>query len=330
MVPDRLLAVTEIPLNRHGKLDLVRLQYTLPSADQPPHDPLNTECEFLIADLFAEILGISVTSRTADFFEMGGNSLKALRLLTQLRETFSDLTPALLYAHSRVGELANILKQGSRTFYSVYPGTDCSTVDIFLFPSIDSLYAPVNSRIAKALTGHHLVCFDFSAEGFIDRCTAVVKARQHHDRATLFLGYSGGGNFAWEVASRLGEQAPQALVMLDSWVMAEKPSAEEYLRWIGQHYANIDGLPDQTALHAYIEALPSGLGEETIPSRIVLISSADHEPPDGIMHRHWGGKTRGEFTVVPGVGNHFEMCRPEFLDNNIHLARRIIDGLSPT
>ena len=45
--------------------------------------------EEILCDLFAEVLGVSRISIDDNFFEMGGHSLLASRLMARIRETLS-------------------------------------------------------------------------------------------------------------------------------------------------------------------------------------------------------------------------------------------------
>jgi len=40
----------------------------------------------MVAEVFTEVLGVQAISADADFFELGGNSLQAVRLINRLRK----------------------------------------------------------------------------------------------------------------------------------------------------------------------------------------------------------------------------------------------------
>jgi hypothetical protein len=86
MVPNRVLAVPELPLRSSGKVDLDRLTAragTRPGAG--PADPPATPEERQLAPLWAELLGTPAASRSDDFFEAGGHSITAMRLVAAVR-----------------------------------------------------------------------------------------------------------------------------------------------------------------------------------------------------------------------------------------------------
>jgi amino acid adenylation domain-containing protein len=105
MVPARFEAVEALPLSPNGKLDRRALAgRQLPTANRGalPSAPPATEAEGRVAEAFAAVLGVEV-GRESDFFELGGDSFKAIRVVRRLenRIAVSDL-----FRHPRVRDLA--------------------------------------------------------------------------------------------------------------------------------------------------------------------------------------------------------------------------------
>ncbi|MFI5086157.1 MAG: non-ribosomal peptide synthetase, partial [Actinomycetales bacterium] len=86
MVPQILLAVPDIPLTAHGKLD----RRALPEPDIAGHSARapETEDERTVCALFGTVLGASGVGLDDDFFELGGHSLLAVTLIAGLRGAF--------------------------------------------------------------------------------------------------------------------------------------------------------------------------------------------------------------------------------------------------
>jgi amino acid adenylation domain-containing protein len=94
MVPARVVPVAALPLGSTGKVDLDRLVAALPpdpsaapgGPDQPFQPPATPE-EEQVAAAWAELLGSteSRVSRDDDFFDRGGHSITAMRLVAALR-----------------------------------------------------------------------------------------------------------------------------------------------------------------------------------------------------------------------------------------------------
>lgn len=85
MVPATLTALDSLPLTANGKIDQRRLP--VPMVDHGPAAPAGT-AEHVIAELFAEVLGVETVGAQVGFLDMGGNSLLAMRLVGQLRSRF--------------------------------------------------------------------------------------------------------------------------------------------------------------------------------------------------------------------------------------------------
>ncbi len=113
MIPNRLLPVERIPRNPAGKADrraalaLIRAPVAAPVAAEAP---VGGALEAL-ARVWAEVLELSaLPAANADFFALGGDSLRAVAIADRLRAQHGlALRPLLLYQHRTLGELAAAL-----------------------------------------------------------------------------------------------------------------------------------------------------------------------------------------------------------------------------
>jgi len=85
MVPAAIITLDALPLTPNGKLD--RDAMPLPDFNAGMSKPRNIE-EAQIAELFIDILGIEHCSIDDSFFDLGGHSLSAKRLISRLRKVF--------------------------------------------------------------------------------------------------------------------------------------------------------------------------------------------------------------------------------------------------
>jgi amino acid adenylation domain-containing protein len=90
MVPSRFVFLNQLPLTANGKIDRLAL---LESAvqDRPAEregDDLDGEIEQIVAQIWAEALGVLEVRRNDSFFDLGGHSLSALKTTSQIQEVF--------------------------------------------------------------------------------------------------------------------------------------------------------------------------------------------------------------------------------------------------
>jgi acyl carrier protein len=108
MLPSVFLRAKALPLNRHGKLDrraLADLEATRLGAGE--YEPPRNAVEETLARVWAEKLGLERVGIHDNYFNLGGDSVKAISLLAALnRELGCDVRIPALYEHKTVAELA--------------------------------------------------------------------------------------------------------------------------------------------------------------------------------------------------------------------------------
>ncbi|WP_179230472.1 non-ribosomal peptide synthetase [Streptomyces sp. CS227] len=93
MRPSLILELPRLPLNHHGKLDREALPDPYrTAADQPAGPPSGppprTATEGIVAALWAGNLGLPGVSRHDNYFDLGGDSLTVVRMITQVTGRF--------------------------------------------------------------------------------------------------------------------------------------------------------------------------------------------------------------------------------------------------
>jgi amino acid adenylation domain-containing protein len=97
MVPSRLAVVDALPRTASGKVDFRSLPEILPARPVAGPAP-RTPAEQTLAGIWQDILGRSVTNVQDDFFDLGGQSLDAVRAASRAAGVFGvDLTVRALY-----------------------------------------------------------------------------------------------------------------------------------------------------------------------------------------------------------------------------------------
>ncbi|WP_163997845.1 non-ribosomal peptide synthetase, partial [Pyxidicoccus caerfyrddinensis] len=108
MVPSAFVVLKALPLTPNGKVDRKALpapdaSQTLASAYLAPRTPTET----LLADLWAQLLGVPRVGANDNFFELGGHSLLATRVIARLRALFGvELSLRELFSAPTLARLA--------------------------------------------------------------------------------------------------------------------------------------------------------------------------------------------------------------------------------
>ena len=99
-----VVAIERLPVASSGKVDRAALPWP-PPAPRGPGARLSAT-ERWLADRWSEQLGVSAINADCDFFDLGGTSLAAAKLASELRERFPSAAVADVYNHRRLGALA--------------------------------------------------------------------------------------------------------------------------------------------------------------------------------------------------------------------------------
>ncbi|WP_339548449.1 amino acid adenylation domain-containing protein, partial [Pseudomonas sp. RA_35y_Pfl2_P32] len=114
MVPAQLLYLASMPLSPNGKLD--RKALPAPQWQARSYQAPQGERETLLAAVWQSVLGVEQVGRDDDFFEIGGHSLLAVRIVSKIREVFAiELPLRTLFDTPNVAGLALALERSRST-----------------------------------------------------------------------------------------------------------------------------------------------------------------------------------------------------------------------
>lgn len=110
MVPSFYMRLPEMPLTISGKTDrknLPKYSFSFPTSTKAKCIP-ETETERMLYEVYSEILSLNDISVEDSFFNIGGNSIKAIQLLAKLYAKYKINLPAL-YKYNSISTLAKFL-----------------------------------------------------------------------------------------------------------------------------------------------------------------------------------------------------------------------------
>ncbi|HEU4412527.1 MAG TPA: amino acid adenylation domain-containing protein [Polyangiaceae bacterium] len=275
-VPDRFVAVNDVPLTPNGKRDTRALLARLAAA--PPGGEALSADERRLAALWASACGVEVASGDADFFAAGGNSILAVRLVGAINRAFGlALAPAWAFEHRTLREQAELVRApaeptpGRASLVALRRGGPRPTV-VLVHPVGGTLYG--YDHLVRALpadwTLYGLRCPPVAA---IPPTLAGLAARYADElrglgRPVHLLGWSMGGVLGLEIARQLAAEPcrPRSLTLIDSYVRtAASPrrlsAGQAMAAFVGDYLAG-QGRPasapppdEGQAFGAYVEAL---------------------------------------------------------------------------
>ena len=213
MVPTAIVAIDALPLTVNGKLDTRALpapQYQDADQYRPPADAV----EEILAGIYAQVLGVERVGVDDSFFDLGGDSLSAMRLVAAINTGLDvNLSVRTVFEAPTVAQLAPRLGGGSGGREPLVAGERPAVVPLSFAQSrlwfIDQLQGPsavYNMPAALRLSG----ALDVEALG---AALADVVGR-HESLRTLFAAPEGipqqvvipveRADVGWEVVDATG------------------------------------------------------------------------------------------------------------------------------
>ncbi|MRH90134.1 amino acid adenylation domain-containing protein [Nocardia sp. SYP-A9097] len=243
MVPQSIMLLDRVPLSPVGKLDRTALPEPVFAAREGYRAP-STPTEVALCAAFADVLGVEQVGVDDGFFELGGNSLLATKVVAQLRGNGVDLPVQAMFGESTPAAIARRLADADgdagaalaaalQPVLPLRPITENSAAPLFcVHPAIGLSWCfagllaqlpadrPVYGLQAPHVTGgtdHGTIAE--AAKYYV----AHMKSVQAHGPYHL-LGWSLGGLLAHEIAVQLQEQGDDVglLALMDSYQLSDQ------------------------------------------------------------------------------------------------------------
>ncbi|QQD19356.1 amino acid adenylation domain-containing protein [Spongiibacter nanhainus] len=236
MVPAMYVALDELPLNVNGKVDRKALPDPQWQARQQYVAP-RTELESTLAAMWAEIFALDRVGIHDSFFDLGGDSLAAAKMVARLREQLGRQIPlAAVFQASTIAELAQQVEQhleadplatvlplnsggSGAPLFCVHPIIGLAWGFAGIGPYLDD-GVPLYGLQAIGLRGEETLPQSMSevASLYVEQLRQVQAAGPYR-----LLGWSMGGIIAHEMARCLREKGEEVefLAILDAYPFAE-------------------------------------------------------------------------------------------------------------
>ncbi len=231
MVPAAITAIEALPLTPNGKLDQRALPEPARLADEA-REPPRGETEQALAEIWADLLDTQDIARQDNFFQLGGNSLNALKMIgavatrldrrVPITGVFTEPTLAAIARAIEASEIGHpprlvvpLQPQGRQTpLFCIHPAGGHVLCYLPLMHELGT-DQPVHGVQAAGLNAGERMAATIE-EAAADYISAIKAVRS--DGPWQLLGMSSGGLLAFEMAHQLidaGEQVDY-LAMLDT------------------------------------------------------------------------------------------------------------------
>lgn len=269
MVPVQYIELEQIPVTANGKVDrkaLADFAAALPPMTREKRAP-HTAAEHRLASIWCNLLKLDAPGIDDNFFEQGGTSLLAVRLLNAIASEFGQRLP-----------LASLLRHGTIAAQAELLGQEISSCT--LRPPVVTLRDGQNSLLVVVHpVGGNVLCYrelsrlmpdgmavlalqspgdgsEREVSELAARYIAALTVELDAGRPLQLLGWSMGGIIAQEMARQLEVRgiAPLTLTLIDSWQSAASHTS-----------ARLEGYP---LLHNFVRDL---LGSRSMPEAFAAI-----------------------------------------------------------
>ena len=248
MIPSVFMFLDSLPKTLSGKVD----RHALPDpileriGIHETIDPPATHTEEVLAEIWGELLGLHQVGVNENFFDLGGDSLRASILMAQMEAKFGRKLPlAVLFQNNTIKKMAELFaaedaERSHTTLITLQPLGRKSPV--YFLPPIDGELLVLYDLVGNMGTDHPLfglqgVVYGDSPEKLttVDQIAAkcVREIRVIQPKGPYYLaGYSFGGHIALEMGRQLmalGEQAP-FVALLDTFPPGPKRNTTFFKR----------------------------------------------------------------------------------------------------
>ncbi|MDM9385424.1 amino acid adenylation domain-containing protein [Chlorogloeopsis sp. ULAP01] len=255
MVPSAFVILNSLPLTANGKVDRRALPAPEQNRPQLATDFLapRNRLELQLTQIWEESLGIQPIGVTDNFFDLGGHSLVALRLLAQIEQKFGTSLPLSTFLQApTVEKLADILQQkespalwkplvaiklnGEKPPLFCIHGADGNIIVFYNLAGYLDADQPVYALQPLGLDGKkpfHTKIEDMASD-YITQIRTIQSEGPY-----LLAGYSAGGTIAFEMARQLVAQGEKVdFVALFDTCSSVYYHELSFRQWISRHWYN--------------------------------------------------------------------------------------------
>lgn len=231
MIPSRFVLLDELPLTVSGKIDRKFLEKKkIQKANDEKHVAPSNEIEQKIQKIWENRLELSKISVLANFFEIGGNSIKATQIMAMIsKELRISISLKDIYNNPTILELARLINQenANESLLIKLNKPVPNLPNIFFIPPIlgsSTIFKSLASDLSNYANAYGLQYrgfdknerFDESIKEMAKSFVQEIKDVQLKNNPIVLVGYSMGATIGFEVAKALEEEYKDVkLILID-------------------------------------------------------------------------------------------------------------------
>ncbi|MBP3597342.1 MAG: amino acid adenylation domain-containing protein [Clostridia bacterium] len=139
MIPTNIISIQKLPINKNGKVDysnLMDMIDSLDSTDSKEFLSSETETDKKIENILKELLNLKTINFNNNIFELGGDSLIAIKLCSAIKHTFNiEITVKNIFEIKNIKELSNYIEKNSNTSKEFESILNSATLDHYSISS---------------------------------------------------------------------------------------------------------------------------------------------------------------------------------------------------
>lgn len=346
LIPARLETLDALPLTPNGKVDPDALPAPRAETAREVHESPVTLYEERVAAHWKAVIRLEDISLHSDFFDSGGSSITLIELIHRLQTEFGVAIPVgLLFKVTTLHGMA-------RTVEDIVTGRVSGNLShltfntgggplVFCFPPAGG-HGLVYRHFATHLRSHELIAFNHVDGDKTTRYADLVESL-HPEGPCHLLGYSLGGNLAFEVAKELEQRGREVahVVIMDSYrieqeygISAEHTEAfERELRDHLRRHTQSETVTAQTLEQArdYLEYCGRTPNHGAVTATVTVISDEAKASFYAAGQRgSWHTASTTVSRLVRGAGLHAEMLDEKPAERNAALVLSALDDGTPT
>ena len=347
MVPSVIISIESMPLMGNGKVDVKALPKInqLEIMDIPYEAPRN-EVEGIVHEIWQDVLGLERIGIDYNFFDMGGHSLKLINMIAKIFERFDvELSPVQVSKMPTIRNISKLLIDGEYEEPSPLSLLNSeSDKKVFLFPPVGG-YGLVYKTMADNLEDYAFYSFNYiehtaeNLQAYIDYIKSIQEVGPY-----ILMGWSAGGNLAFEVAKQLERQGDCVadIILVDVYKVnsLSNLSPDKIKEMVHQNItlaAEDDFYKQYLSKSEFIKQKVMGKMEDfmtylrnhmvnlgTISGNIHMLLSTDPLQTDKDPRMQWETATMKTFEVKQGIGSHSYMLYEGCIEENAKIINSVL------